>query len=97
MARTQTDPHRQPVGPTDDLVDALRAHGVTTEEGPGACRITASLCGRSMVLCRIRGWWAHERPTTGETVIDPMQPTGMEWVTARHIAAMLTSGYGVRL
>lgn len=92
------DKPRQP-GMTlaDDLCDELSRYGVATERGPGGCRVTASYRGRCMVLCRVGGWWAHERPTTGHTVRERMTPCGIEWVTARHIADMLTSGYGVHL
>jgi len=93
-----TGRHRHPgESPTADLVSALGALGVSTEHGPGLCRLTATLRGRRLVLCRIGGWWAHERPTTGDTVIDRMHPVGMEWITARVVAGMLANGCGVQL
>lgn len=95
---TQSKPRRTAASPAHDLVRYLvEEQHVTAEAGPGACRVTATLRGRCMVLCRDSGWWTRERPTTGDTVLERMQPEGMEWVTARTVAAMLANGCGVRL
>lgn len=84
--------------PVSDLVASLREeYLVDAEAGPGPDRVTAVRDGVAMALCRERGWWCHERHSRGCVVVrDRMHPEGMEWVTARTVAALLTTR-GTRL